>query len=83
MTIIHLPRLGIQRQKSHKLYSLHTHYYLVERPCLHAFSLSDNGVETVIIIDCEAREIMHLVASVCPSVGLSVVSWLNRLTLDI
>ncbi len=40
-----------------------------------------------IIIDREAREIMHLVASVCPSVCLSVrlcaLSQLNRLTYDL
>ena len=40
----------------------------------------------LIIIDHEAREIMHLLASVhlsvCPSVRLFALSWLNRSTYD-
>ncbi len=37
-------------------------------------------VDMMVIIDRKAREIMHLVASVCLSVHLSVLSRLNRLT---
>ncbi len=36
-----------------------------------------------VIIDREAREIMYLVASACPSVRLTPLSWLNRLTYNL
>ncbi len=42
----------------------------------------ENWAVSLLVIARKAREIMHLVASVCPSVCLSVLSRLNRLTND-
>ncbi len=49
----------------------------------HGNSIIQSGKNIAIFIDHEAREIMHLVASVRPSVRLFALSRLNRLTCDL